>query len=140
MFATSRHPNGADGILNRVRLRYDIAIDAPPSSARPSHKEYYLKNTDAKPAYETLEIGTPLDYTNDVYRVYFEVPNATNEAKKIISAFIGAERSETIVTLAHGYEVELPIQCVPEVVRLLANSNIAVYQVVRYAKTNHSWG
>ena len=69
--------------------------------------EYHLKNTDAKPAYETLEIGSPLDYTNDVYRVYFEVPDATHEAKKIISSFLGPERSEKIVTLAHGYEMAL---------------------------------
>ena len=101
--------------------------------------EYHLKNTDAKPPYETLEIGTPLDYTNDVYRVYFEVPDATHEAKIIISSFLGQERSEKIVTLAHGYEVELPIQCIPDVVRLLTHANIAVYQVVRYAKTNGTW-
>ena len=101
--------------------------------------EYHLKNTDAEPPYETLEIGTPLDYTSDVYRVYFEMSDSTREAKKIISAFIGRERAEKIVTLAHGYEIELPIQCVPDVVRLLADANIAVYQVVRYAKTNGTW-
>jgi len=108
---------------------------------RGNHKilEYHLKNTDAKPPYETLEIGTPLDYTNDVYRVYFEVPDATHEAKKIISSFLGQKRSEKIVTLAHGYEVELPIQCIPDVIRLLTHANIAVYQVVRYAKTNGAW-
>jgi len=98
--------------------------------------EYHLKNTDARPAYETLEIGTPLDYTSDVYRVYFEIADSTNEGKKIISDFIGRERSEKIVTLTHGYEIELPIQCVPDVVRLLTSANIAVYQVIRYAKTN----
>ena len=99
-----------------------------------------MNNTDAKPPYETLEIGTPLDYTNDVYRVYFEVPDSTHEGRKIIAAFIGQERAENIVTLAHGYEIELPIQCVPDVVRLLTHANIAVYQVVRYAKTNGTWG
>jgi len=99
-----------------------------------------LKNTDAKPPYETLEIGTPLDYTNDVYRVYFEVPGSTHESKKIIAAFIGQERAEKIVTLAHGYEIELPIQCVSDLVRLLTHAYIAVYQVVRYEKTNGTWG
>ena len=101
--------------------------------------EYRLKNTDARPAYETLEIGTPLDYTSDVYRVYFEILDSRNEGKRIISDFIGRVRSEKIVTLTHGYEVELPIQCVPDVVRLLISANIAVYQVVRYAKTNGTW-
>ena len=99
-----------------------------------------MKNTDAKPAYETLEIGTPLDYTDDVYRVYFEMPDSTHEGKKIISEFIGEARAEKIITLTHGYEVELPIQCVPDVVRLLSLANLAVYQVVRYAKTDSRWG
>ena len=99
-----------------------------------------LKNTAAHPPYETLEIGTPLDYTSDVYRVYFEVADSTHAGKNILSAFLGQEPSEKIVTLAHGYEIELPIQCVPDVVRLLTNANIAIYQVVRYAKTNDTWG
>jgi hypothetical protein len=37
------------------------------------------------------------------------------------------------------YEAELPIQCVPEIVKLLVAENIAVYQVVRYAKTTATW-
>jgi hypothetical protein len=44
-----------------------------------------------------------------------------------------------MIVLAHGYETELPIQCVPDLVRLLSAENIAVYQVVRYAKTNGVW-
>lgn len=31
----------------------------------------------------------------------------------------------------HGYEVDLPMQLIPEVVRALADKNMAVYQVVR---------
>lgn len=91
------------------------------------------------PPYETSEIGTPRDYSSDVYRVYFEVPDPSGIAGKIIADFVGSERAAAIVALAHGYEVELPIQCVPEIVRLLAAQNIAVYQVVRYAKTNGVW-
>jgi hypothetical protein len=98
-----------------------------------------MKNTDAEPPYETLEIGTPLDYTSDVYRVYFEVREHEGVVKEIISDFLGAERAEKIQTLTHGYEMELPIQCIPDIVRLLTNKNIAVYQVVRYAKTNSTW-
>jgi hypothetical protein len=98
-----------------------------------------MKNTDAEPPYETLEIGTPLDYTSDVYRVYFEVREHEGMVKGIISDFLGAERAEKIQTLAHGYEMELPIQCIPDIVRLLTDKNIALYQVVRYAKTNSTW-
>jgi hypothetical protein len=101
--------------------------------------ERRVKSTDADPPYETSELGTPADYTPDVYRVYFEVPDASGLAGTIIADFIGAERAAAMVTLAHGYETELPIQCVPEIVRLLVAQNIAVYQVVRYAKTNRTW-
>ena len=72
--------------------------------------------------------------------MYFEVPDPSGIAGKIIADFTGPEKAASIVTLAHGYETELPIQCVPEIVRLLITENIAVYQVVRYAKTNGVWG
>lgn len=99
-----------------------------------------MKNTDATPEYETLEIGTPLDYTSDIYRVYFEVRDFEGVFKNVISEFLGPKTAEKIETLSHGYEIELPIQCIPEVIVWLTNKNIAVYQVVRYAKTNKTWG
>ena len=95
-----------------------------------------MKNSDAIPPYETLEIGTPSDYTSDLYRVYFELRDQDNVARNIFAQVLGDERAENLVCLAHGYEAELPIQCVPEIVRLLVAESIAVYQVVRYAKTN----
>lgn len=98
-----------------------------------------MKNTDAEPAYETLEIGTPADYTSDMYRVYFEVGEYKGMVLKLLAEFLGEERAKNIVTLAYGYEVELPIQCIPEIVILLAEKNIAVYQVIRYAKTKNVW-
>ena len=96
-------------------------------------------NTEAGLPYETSELGTPRDYTSALYRVYFEVADPNAAAGKIIADFIGSERATSIVTLAHGYEVALPIQCVPEIVRLLSAENIAIYQVVRYAKTTAVW-
>mgnify|MGYP000539570328 CR=1 FL=1 len=98
-----------------------------------------MKSTDASPPYETSEIGTPLDYTTDLYRFYFEIRKHDDATKKIILKYIGPENSHSLTELAHGYEVELPIQCVPDIVQELANANIAVYQVVRYAKTNGTW-
>jgi hypothetical protein len=104
-----------------------------------SQMECELKNMKADPPSETAEIGTPLDYGADAYRVYFEVRDPTGMARQIIDDFLGGERAKQVLVLAHGYEMELPIQCVPEIVRLLAAANIAVYQVVRYAKTNAVW-
>ena len=40
------------------------------------------KYTDVAPAYEILEMGTLLDYTNDVYRFYFEVGEHNGVAEK----------------------------------------------------------
>jgi hypothetical protein len=60
-------------------------------------------------------------------------------AYDLIKGLIGSERENSIVRLSHGYEVELPIQCVPEVVKLISSQNMAIYQVVRYAKTSNSW-
>jgi len=96
-----------------------------------------MKSTDATPSYETSEIGTPLDYTSDLYRFYFELSEYNGSAKKVIMSFLGGERSESLITLKHGYEVDLPIQCVPDIIReLIKKCNIAVYQVVRYAKVS----
>ena len=98
-----------------------------------------MKSNEAEPTYETLEIGTPLDYTSDVYRVYFEVNDHAGKALKVLSDFLGEAKAKQIFKLAHGYETEMPIQCVPDVVRLLCEENIAVYQVVRYTKTGKIW-
>lgn len=84
-------------------------------------------------------IGTPRDYTSGLYRVYFEVGEFKNSANKILKEFLGPDACGSITELTHGYEVELPIQCVPDIVRELVQANIAVYQVVRFAKINGTW-
>ena len=96
---------------------------------------HQMKSNEAEPPYETLEIGTPLDYTSDIYRVYFEVNDHNGKVMKILTDFLGEAKAAQILKLAHGYETEMPIQCVPDVVRLLCEENISIYQVVRYAKT-----
>jgi hypothetical protein len=84
-------------------------------------------------------IGTPRDYSSDLYRVYFEVGEFKNSARKILREFLGGDASGSMTELAHGYEVELPIQCVPDILRQLVEANIAVYQIVRYEKINGAW-
>ena len=98
-----------------------------------------MKSNEANPPYETQEIGTPKDYTNDLYRFYFEVGEYEEKAKTIIREFLGPEKSKSLITLPHGYIVELPIQCVPDLIILLANENIGIYQVNRFAKLDRSW-
>lgn len=52
-----------------------------------------MKNTDAQPPYETLGIGTPLDYTSDIYRVYLEVGENNDTVKDILIDFMGIKKS-----------------------------------------------
>ncbi|MGI9571435.1 MAG: hypothetical protein ACR2PH_17215 [Desulfobulbia bacterium] len=85
---------------------------------------------------DNFRIGTPLDYTEGLYRFYFEVQDTDGSAEEIFKKFLGPNRVGCLVRLGHGYELELPIQCAPDVVRRLAKKNIAVYQVVRYAKVS----
>ena len=94
---------------------------------------------DAGALYETSKLGTPKDYTEDMYRFYFEVGEYENAAKKIIHNFLGPERSQSMISLPYGYEIELPIQCVPDLIKQLVKENIAIYQVIRFAKTVNKW-
>ncbi|MFM7220231.1 MAG: hypothetical protein ACKO21_08475 [Nodosilinea sp.] len=83
--------------------------------------------------------GTPRDYTESLYRFYFEVGEYNNLARTVIADFLGPEKAKHIVKLTYGYEFDLPIQCVPEVARKLLQQNIAIYQIVRFAKVNGCW-
>lgn len=83
--------------------------------------------------------GTPLDYSTHMYRVYFELGEHQEKAKNVIEEYLGPERSKNLEALPFGYECELAIQCVPDIVRELAKNDIGVYQVVRYAKTKNLW-
>jgi len=78
--------------------------------------------------------GTPRDYSEDLYRVYFEVGEYEDMALKVLLEFLTEEGIRSLNKQAFGYDVLLPIQVVPEVVRALITANIAVYQVVRQDK------
>lgn len=84
--------------------------------------------------------GTPGDYSNALYPVYFEVGEWQDVARETISDFLLARSREhpdfnfqpaDLRSRDHGYEVELPMQLIPEVVRALAERNVAIYQVLR---------
>lgn len=83
---------------------------------------------------------TPSDYSDALYRVYFEVGEWEGIARDAITAFLVERASDhpafdfdasLLHARPHGYEVDLPMQLIPEVVRALAEQNVAVYQVVR---------
>ena len=98
-----------------------------------------MKSTDAAPPYETSEIGTPKDYTDDLYLVYFEVGEHQEKAKKVLESYLGEDRKGNMQAVAHGYIVEIALQCTPDIVKRLVDDNIAVYQVNRFAKSGGRW-
>ena len=93
----------------------------------------------ANPPYQTSEIGTPLDYTEDLYRFYFEIRDTDGTAERLLKEFLGDKRAERMQRLTHGFEMDLPIQSVPDLIRIISAKNIAIYQVVRYAKVDGTW-
>lgn len=85
-------------------------------------------------------IGTLADYSDDLYRVYFEVGEWEGIACDAITTFL-IERSRDnpaftfdatdLQPVEHGYELDLPMQLIPEVVGALVARHIGVYQVLR---------
>ncbi|HFD4244742.1 hypothetical protein ACEV75_10820 [Vibrio parahaemolyticus] len=88
---------------------------------------------------QKMKSGTPKDYSEDMYKFYFEVGEWEGDALAVIESFLGHSRSKNIIHVEFGYELAMPIQCVPDLVTLLNEKNIAIYQVVRGEKMDESW-
>jgi hypothetical protein len=89
-----------------------------------------MKKADSDQQIDNPNTGTPLDYSNDLYLVYFEVMDAEGFISVLVS-FLGQNILKSCKRFPYGYEVDIPIQCIPDIVRLLSAENIAVYQIVR---------
>jgi hypothetical protein len=86
----------------------------------------------------TCITGTPRDYSEDLYRFYLEIADPDRVAKKILIGFLGSQNARFLVDVEHGYELCMPIQCAPEIVRLLSDK-VAVYQLVRLDRAAGKW-
>ena len=84
-------------------------------------------------------IGTPLDYSEELYRFYLETVDVDGTAERVLTSFLGPRNAKRLHRLAHGFEFAAPIQCAPDLIRLLTQENIAVYQLVRQAKAEGTW-
>jgi hypothetical protein len=98
-----------------------------------------MRSQDANPRPEGPVIGTPLDYSEDLYRFYLETVDADGTAERVLRDFLGPRHEKRLHRLAHGFEFVAPIQCAPDLIRLLTQENIAVYQLVRQAKVEGTW-
>lgn len=98
-----------------------------------------MATTDASNQFDFTTMGTPLDYSESVYRFYLEVADCRAATRHVIEEFLPQHYIAQIVDLDYGFELEMPIQSAPDLVRLLSNENIAIYQLVRLAKTKKRW-
>ena len=88
---------------------------------------------------DETSMGTPLDYSESVYRFYLELADCRPTTKRLIEGFLPQHLAARIADLDYGFELEMPIQCAPDLIRLLSNENIAIYQLVRLEKTKGRW-
>ena len=98
-----------------------------------------MRSDDAIPPSERSVIGTPLDYSEALYRFYLEILDVDGTAERVLRSFLGPRHAKRLRRLPHGFEFVAPIQCVPDLIRLLTQENIAVYQLVRQAKAEGTW-
>lgn len=98
-----------------------------------------MSSGDTGPSSERPVTGTPLDYSEDLYGFYLETAGIGGIPERVLRDFLGPRHAKRLRRLAHGFEFAAPIQCAPDVIRLLTQENIAVYQLVRRAKVEGSW-
>lgn len=98
-----------------------------------------MNSGDTDPPFAVPVTGTPLDCSEDLYRFYLETADVSGTAQRVLRDFLGPRHAERLHRLAHGYEFVAPIQSVPDLIRLLTQEKIAVYQLVRQAKVEGTW-
>jgi len=74
-----------------------------------------------------------------MYRFYLELADCSPAARRLIEEFLPPHHAVRIVDQDYGFEFEMPIQCAPDLVRLLLSKNIAIYQLARLARTKGRW-
>lgn len=79
----------------------------------------------------TENVGSPNNYSEDLYRFYLEVVDQESTVKNNLSDFLGPAHQGSISDAIYGYEFDMPIQCTPEVVRILSFKNITIDQLIR---------
>lgn len=98
-----------------------------------------MRSDDTIPPSEGSVIGTPLDYSENLYRFYLETVDVDGTAERVLTSFLGPRHAKRLHRFAHGFEFVVPIQCAPDLIKLLTQENIAVYQLVRQAKVEGAW-
>lgn len=85
------------------------------------------------------EMGSPRDYSERMYRFYLELADCCGKVRQMIEEFLPKQYAAKILKHDYGFELEMPIQCAPDLVRLLSSHNIAIYQLVRLSRSKNQW-
>jgi len=112
---------------------------AGPTVQQATQESHLMAAADPSNQSDATSIGTPLDYSESVYRFYLELADCGPATRRLIEEFLPPYHAMRLVALDYGFEFEMPIQCAPDLVRLLLSRNIAIYQLVRLAKTKDRW-
>ena len=72
-----------------------------------------MRSDDAIPPSEGSVIGTPLDYSENLYRFYLETVDVDGTAERVLASFLGPRHEKRLRRLANGFEFVAPIQCAP---------------------------
>jgi hypothetical protein len=88
---------------------------------------------------EEPDRGTPRDYSESMYRFHVELADNGRASRQILEAFLPRHIAIRLVELDYGYEVAMPIQVAPDLVRHLVQRNVAVYQLARLGPAEGLW-
>ena len=73
-----------------------------------------MAETDPSKQSDATILGTPLDYSESVYRFYLEVADCRAATRRLIEEFLPQHHAAGIVDLDYVFEPEMPIQCAPD--------------------------
>lgn len=88
---------------------------------------------------EEPDRGTPRDYSENMYRFHVELADNGVAIRRILEAFLPRHIAMRLVELDTGFEVAMPIQVAPDLVRYLVHRNVAVYQFTRIGPAEGHW-
>ena len=112
---------------------------AGPTVQQATQESHFMAAADPSNQIDATVLGTPLDYSESLYRFYLEVADCRPATRRLIEEFLPQHHATRLVALDYGFEFEMPIQCAPDLVRLLSSRKIAIYQLVRLAKSKTHW-
>jgi hypothetical protein len=98
-----------------------------------------MKPDDVSALSGTSVIATPLDYNEHLYQFYLEARDVDGSSERLIREWLGERHAARVRRLTHGFELVMPLQCAPDLVRHLAGANIGFYQLVRVARIAGEW-